>query len=176
MRLAAAWRAASSALPHKPESLDGRARLVVVEVDRELSEPLGDRRVGAIERAPARRREAVVHLAPVGVVALALDEALRDEAVDNHGDRGPAHRKRPRERRGAGSSLGQEDHDPVLGEAEIDRVEGQLDLLGQPRCGVGRVFPVHPADPSSFDGHIIRLQKLSPRRTPPFLRYRGRPS
>ena len=144
MRLAAAWRAASSALPHNPSPSTAAACLVVVEVDRELPEPLGDRCVGAIERAPARRREAVVHLPPVGVVALALDEALRDEAVDNHGDRGPAHRKRPRERRGAGGSLGQEDHDPVLREAEIDRVEGQLDLLGQPRCRRGPRFPSPP--------------------------------
>ena len=176
VRLAAAWRAASSALPHNPSPstaarVSSSSRWTASSPSRSATAASG-----AIERAPPRRREPVVHLAPVGVVALALDEALRDEAVDNHGDRGPAHRKRPRERRGAGGSLGQEDHDPVLREAEIDRVEGQLDLLGQPRCGVGRVFPVHAGDLSSFDGHIIRLQKLSPRRTPHFLRYRGRPS
>ena len=87
MRLTAALRAADQRPPPEDEPAHRGGRLGAVEVRGELGEPFGHDAVSTLEGAPARGREAVVHLAPVVLVSLSLDVALRDEAVDDDGDR-----------------------------------------------------------------------------------------
>ena len=69
---------------------------------------------------------------PVAVLLLAVDQASGHQAVDDGGDGRRAHGQSVGQARGGGRSLGQNPHDPVLGQGQIHLGQGHLDSLGQP--------------------------------------------
>jgi hypothetical protein len=118
----------------------------------DIAEATLDFDICGVEHPPALGCQGVSDAAPILDVVIACDEPPSDEAVDHSGDARPAHGQLLGEGRRGLVTLAEQDQEAVLGQAELDGRDRQLDLAGEASDDSARVV-------RWFGNHIIRIPK-----------------